>query len=102
MIDENKFKRLPKWAQEEITILQRKIILQEKKIDQLFGKEPSNITASVDNKEKNLVDDSIIKIKVPKGFFQFMLVKGEIRIFTTGAKIKITPQATNSIYLSLD
>ncbi len=93
-------KKLPKWAQREIGVLENEIERLKKQVAQIEGKEDSNVKLVEGIETKNLPKDSWVGFFLSSGYVEVHIRNGELEITSYGGKetMHVIP-SNNSIHV---
>ncbi len=97
---EEKIKKLPQWAQSEISRLDSSLNTVNKQIAQYEGNAETKIHRLGIGKDIPVPDFNAIGFKVDNGSIDISIVDGELRVYTNHLLI-VKPRASNSVYLSV-
>ena len=98
---EQQFNKLPKFAQAEIRRLRSNISEADKNINKMFSTEISNTQFRYNMGMKNLPENSNVRFNLPgMNYIDIIVTGGKLRVYGN-TSIKILPQASNSIHLTI-
>ena len=96
---EEQLKKLPKWAQEHIAVLEQNLSRRNKQIAEMLGESPSDVKFFDSGTYRSLPSRSTVDFFLRPNFnVSCSVVDGELRIYGSSA-IQILPRAANSVYI---
>ncbi len=95
-----KIKKLPQWAQSEMSLLESNLKTVNKQLAQYEGNAETKIHGLGVGKDIPVPDFNAIGFKVDNGSINISIVSGELRIYADHPLI-VKPRASNSVYLSV-
>lgn len=99
----DKYKKLPKWAQEEINALKNHISSLENQIAEMYGeKETNNWFIEGPREMHPLPKDTTVRFQIGDDYVECHLTQDGLRVSAWHDRIKIMPLASNSFHVKTE
>ncbi len=92
-------KKLPKWAQREIGVLESEIERLKTQVAQIEGKEESDIKIEHGSEFRNLPKHSRIRYVLPSGKVEIIIRDDELEVTAYNGHLCVLPQACNMVHV---